>query len=31
MGGVLGKVTDFVGLTDYEGQENAQQAAVELV
>lgn len=29
MGGVLGDVTDFVGLTDYEGQENAQQAAVD--
>lgn len=27
MGGVLGKATDFVGLTDYEGQKEAQNAA----
>lgn len=27
-GGILGGITDFVGLTDYESQESTQQAAV---
>ena len=29
LGGIVGKATDFVGLTDYKGQEAAQEQAAE--